>query len=174
MSTIFRAIVWGVYVPKSRIFPIIMTLLYLFETVSAYEHGRLCVSAVYHLLDADPNGHGEFSTVVEESGLVVYQEGVDLNVMPFSLLLTDVTGSARVSTTFKVGIHVCTLHGRWDSLLAYPPLVPYISNITCGGTDRIWSITSSDARYRKSLQIGPNSGYYMDSYDLFGMYCGSY
>ncbi|KAK9481483.1 hypothetical protein V1527DRAFT_143535 [Lipomyces starkeyi] len=169
MSHIFRTIAWGGY------FPIIMTLLYLFGTVSAYERGRLCISAVYHLMDADPTGNGDWYTATEENGLLVYQEGVDLDVNPISLLVTDVDGSAKVSATFKVGLHVCTVHGTWDSTLSgTPPSPPSISKITCGGTNRVWSITSSDAGYRKSLDRRPHLTYIMDAYELFGMYCGSY
>ncbi|KAK9372459.1 uncharacterized protein V1513DRAFT_452282 [Lipomyces chichibuensis] len=167
MSHIFRTIVWGGY------FPIIMTLLYLFGTVSAYDRGRLCISAVYHLMDADPFGNGDWGTAVEECGLLVYQEGVDLNLKPISLLVTDVDGSAKVSTTFKVGLHICTVHGTWDSTLSDPPSAPSISKITCSGTNRVWPITSSDAGYRKSLSR-PQSPNIMDAYELFGMYCGSY
>ncbi|KAK9342164.1 hypothetical protein V1522DRAFT_461052 [Lipomyces starkeyi] len=169
MSHIFRAVVWGGFIPKSRIAPIIITFLYLLEIVSAYEH-------VFHSYDT--YFEGSIQTVVEEDGLVVYQEGVDLTKGPDYLLIDDLIGSATVPTTFKVGTHVCTLHGQWSSKGDVPPSVPHISKITCAGTDRIWSITSSDTGYSKFFQIGNNSPnpiyFYMNSYTLFGKYCGSY
>ncbi|KAK9427108.1 hypothetical protein V1505DRAFT_72404 [Lipomyces doorenjongii] len=173
MSHMFRAIVW-----RGRIAPIIIAFLYLLEIVSAYEHGTLCVSRVYHAYDT--YFEGDVQTVVEESGLVVYQDGVDLTTVmrPDYLLIDDLTGSAEVPTEFKVGTHVCTLHGQWNSEFTIPPLVPSISEITCPGTTRIWSITSSDASYYKFFQIGNNSpnpmDFYMNYYTLYGKYCGSY
>ncbi|KAK9482461.1 hypothetical protein V1527DRAFT_415197, partial [Lipomyces starkeyi] len=86
-------------------------------------------------------------------------------------------GSAKVPTVFKVGARVCTLHGHWDSQPS-PPVAPDISRVTCPGTDRVWSITSSDADYYKLFDISHNSpdpqGYYSNSYALYGKYCGSY
>ncbi|KAK9384328.1 hypothetical protein V1515DRAFT_612056 [Lipomyces mesembrius] len=180
MSHIFRAIVWGGCVPKIRIAPIIViTFLYLLEIVSAYEHGKLCVTAVFH--GYETYFDGSIQTVVEECGLVVYQDGVNLTkvMRPDYLLLVDLIGSAKVPTEFKFGTRVCALHGHWDSQFTIPPWVPYISRITCGGTDRIWSITSSDAGYRDFFMIGNNppndpTAYYMDYYTMYGKYCGSY
>ncbi|KAK9482460.1 hypothetical protein V1527DRAFT_476253 [Lipomyces starkeyi] len=178
MLHLFPAMVGGGYFRKSRIFPIIITLLYLLEIVSAYERGRLCVSAVYHTYDIYMNG--DLNPVVEETGLFVYQEGVDITTVigPGLLLIDDLTGSAKVPTSFKVGTHFCTLYGDWKSGNNYPPLVPSISTIKCGGTNRIWSITSSDAGYFKFFQIGSNSGppeyRYMNAYSVFGKYCGAY
>ncbi|KAK9482977.1 hypothetical protein V1527DRAFT_414264, partial [Lipomyces starkeyi] len=152
----------------------------LLEIVSAYGHGTLCVSAVYHAYDT--YFEGSIQTVVEESGLVVFQEGVDLTqvMAPDDLLIVDLIGSARVRTEFKVGIHHCTLHGQWSSQFEIPPLVPTISSITCGfqGLDRTWSITSSNPSYRNFFSIGNNSpdptSFYMNYYTLYGLYCGSY
>ncbi|KAK9326649.1 hypothetical protein V1520DRAFT_261593, partial [Lipomyces starkeyi] len=103
---------------------IIITFLYLLEIVSAYDHGTLCVSAVYHAYDT--YFQGRIETVVEESGLGVSQEGVDLTkvMTPDDLVIVDLIGSARVRTEFKVGIHVCTLHGQWSSQFQIPPLAP--------------------------------------------------
>ncbi|KAK9489230.1 hypothetical protein V1508DRAFT_428653 [Lipomyces doorenjongii] len=177
MSHMFRAIVFGGYIPKSRIAPIIITLLYLLGIVSAYEHGTLCVSAVFHTYDIYLDG--TIQSVIEESGLVTYQEGVNLTavLVPNDLLTDDLTGSAKVHTLLKVGTHYCTLHGKWPSQADTPPSVPHISNITCDGTDRIWSITSSDEAYYIFIQIGtdsPITAFDMNNYNLYGKYCGSY
>ncbi|KAK9371459.1 uncharacterized protein V1513DRAFT_455695 [Lipomyces chichibuensis] len=178
MSHIFRAIVCGAGTPASRVASIIITFLCLLEIVSAYEHGRLCVSAVFH--GYDTFFEGSIQTVVEESGLVVYQEGVDLTkvMRPDYLLIDDLNGSAKVHTEFKVGTHTCTLHGHWSSRFEIPPLVPSISRITCAGSDRIWYMTSSNPSYYNFFQIGNNSPdptlFYMNYYTMYGMYCGSY
>ncbi|KAK9323694.1 hypothetical protein V1517DRAFT_319589 [Lipomyces orientalis] len=154
-----------------------MALLFLLEPVSAYVHGILCVSAVFHAYDLYFDGR--IQTVLEESGLVVYQEGVDLTTVmgPGALLLDDLAGSAKVLTIFKVGAHVCTLHGQWNSQ-GIPPYPPQVSKVTCPGTTRVWTITSSDPDYSKSFQIGNHSpnpyDYYLNSYSLYGKYCGSY
>ncbi|KAK9349626.1 hypothetical protein V1505DRAFT_151017 [Lipomyces doorenjongii] len=165
MSHIFRAVVFGGNIPKSRMAPTIIALLYLLGMVSAYNHGRLCVSAVYHTYDI-----GLPEPVVEETGLFVYQDGVDITTVigPGNLLIDDLKGSAKVETYFKIGAHSCTLYGNWKSGNNYPPLVPSISTIKCAGSDRIWSITSSDAGYFKFIHIGS------DAFSVFGKYCGSY
>ncbi|KAK9241873.1 hypothetical protein V1506DRAFT_160528 [Lipomyces tetrasporus] len=178
MSLIFRTIVWGGYIPKSRIAAIIMALLYLLAPVSAYEHGKMCVSAVFHSYDTYFDG--SVQTVVEESGLVVYQDGVDLTTVmgPGLLLIDDLVGSAKVLAMFKVGAHFCTLYGQWDSKFEIPPLVPQVSKITCFGTNRVWTITSSDPGYTKFFHIdhtSPNPmDYYSNAYTLYGKWCGSY
>ncbi|KAK9252427.1 hypothetical protein V1507DRAFT_224085 [Lipomyces tetrasporus] len=112
MAFVFRTIAWVGYVPKSRIAPIIMVLLYLLGPVSAYVRGTLCVSAVFHSYETYFDG--SVQTVVEESNLVVYQEGVDLTITIVSnyYLIDDLAGSAKVPAIFKVGVHVCTLHGQ--------------------------------------------------------------
>ncbi|KAK9323693.1 hypothetical protein V1517DRAFT_319584 [Lipomyces orientalis] len=178
MSFIFRNIVWAGYVPKSRIAAIIIALLYLLEPVSAYVRGILCVSAVFHSYDT--YFEGSVQTVVEEGGLVVYQEGVDLTtvIVPNDLYTyPDLSGSAKVPTIFKVGVHTCTLYGQWQSG-GIPPYPPQVSKVTCPGTTRVWTITSSDPNYSKFFQIGNDSpnpyDYYMNSYTLYGKYCGSY
>ncbi|KAK9252425.1 hypothetical protein V1507DRAFT_461447 [Lipomyces tetrasporus] len=86
-----------------------MALLYLLAPVSAYNRGVLCVSAVFH--EYDVNIDGQIQSAVEESGLVTYQEGVDIEAVmrPDRLLIDDLVGSANVPTIFKVGVHVCTL-----------------------------------------------------------------
>ncbi|KAK9481935.1 hypothetical protein V1527DRAFT_477998 [Lipomyces starkeyi] len=171
---------WGFYIPKIWIVPIIVALLFLLEQVSAYTHGTLCISAVFHTYDT--YFEGSIQTVLEEDGLLVYQaDGVDLSqvLRPDDLLIDDLDGSANVRTIFKVGRHVCTLHGQWSSQGDIPPSIPHVTSITCPGSDRVWHITSSDAAYKSVILIGntnpPNPmDFYMNGYNLFGKYCGSY
>ncbi|KAK9481609.1 hypothetical protein V1527DRAFT_100559 [Lipomyces starkeyi] len=176
MSHIFRAVVFAGYIPKSRMAPIVMALLYLLGMASAYNHGRLCVSAVYHKYDIYYNG--DFVPVREESGLLVYQDGVDITNVAGYQMTDDLTGSAKVQTVFKVGAHSCTLYGNWKSGNYNPPRVPSISKIKCAGSDRIWSITSSDADYSKFIEFSNEPGegeyQYRNAFTVFGRYCGSY
>ncbi|KAK9342725.1 hypothetical protein V1522DRAFT_357852 [Lipomyces starkeyi] len=179
MSHVFRAIVSGWNTPKSRrIAPIMMVLLlYLLQVVAAYKKGVLCVSAVMWTYDVYVDG--DVQQVTEASGLVVYQDGVDLTeeMVPNYLLIKDLVGSAKVLTLFKVGGRFCTLHGQWNSQ-PIPPVAPDVSHVTCPGTDRVWTLTLSDPNYYKIFGIGSTSpfpqDYYMNSYSLYGKYCGSY
>ncbi|KAK9342720.1 hypothetical protein V1522DRAFT_460721 [Lipomyces starkeyi] len=167
----------GYHIPKSRIFFIIMGLLFFLEQVSAYIHGVLCVSPAFHAYDT--YFEGSIQTVVEEDGLVVYQEGVNLTqvLVPNDLLTTDLDGSADVTTIFKVGKHTCVLHGQWSSQGDYPPNQPQVTSITCH--DRVWTITSSDPQYKSLIVTGdlhpPNPmDYSVNFYNLYGKYCGAY
>ncbi|KAK9242216.1 hypothetical protein V1506DRAFT_548304 [Lipomyces tetrasporus] len=156
-----------IFLPKRRIAAVIMALLYLLAPVSAYVQGVLCVSAVFHSYTVE----GYPDPVVEESGLVVFQDGVDLRTVMRAdlLLIDDLVGSATVHTIFKVGVHDCTLYGQWNSAGDIPPFVPRVSKITCPGTDRVWTLTSSDPGYSDYFSDGSGN-----DYTLFGKWCGSY
>ncbi|KAK9327304.1 hypothetical protein V1520DRAFT_57667 [Lipomyces starkeyi] len=180
MSIIIGAIKWPLYIRKGRIVPIIVAVLFLLKPISAYIHGTLCIYGVFFAESIYFDG--SVQSVDEEDALLVYQEGVDLaQVLSSSyLLIHGFEGSTNVPVIFEVGVHVCTLHGSWFwNFDQIPPPIPYVTNITCPGTDRVWVITSSDPEYRGLITTGnvspadprDTAGEY---YNLFGKYCGSY
>ncbi|KAK9321560.1 hypothetical protein V1517DRAFT_308784 [Lipomyces orientalis] len=165
MSHVFRVIVSGWNTPKSsRIAPIMMV-------VAGYK--KRCTTYDVYV-------DGDVQQVTEASCLVVYQDGVDLTkkeMAPNYSLIKDLVGSAKVLTLFKVGGRFCTLHGQWNSQ-PIPPVAPDVSHVTCPGTDRVWTLASSDPNYYTIFGIGSTlpipQDYYMNSYSLCGKYCESY